>query len=351
VGGNAELSRLTYDDTERMLDFAALARWLVDRGEPVAGELQAKRIGLGQSNLTYGLSDAAGRRWVARRPPLGTLLASAHDVAREHRILVALAGTGVPAPSVIGLVDDPLVCDVPVLVVEYVDGLVIDRIEVAEGLLPNQRHQVGLGLAEVLARLHAVGLDAAGLSGLASHSPYAVRQLQRWSRQWEASRTRDLPSIDRLTAWLRTHVPEQSYLAVVHGDLHLRNVIADPVTCAVRAALDWELCTLGDPLADLGSTLAYWPEAGDEPNGLFAASRLPGFATRAEIAEAYAGGTGADLAALPFWEVLGLWKIAIIAEGVRRRVIDEPANAAEGGPPAAELIDGLVDRALERAGA
>jgi aminoglycoside phosphotransferase (APT) family kinase protein len=289
VGGNAELSRLTYDDTERMLDFAALARWLVDRGEPVAGELQAKRIGLGQSNLTYGLSDAAGRRWVARRPPLGTLLASAHDVAREHRILVALAGTGVPAPSVIGLVDDPLVCDVPVLVVEYVDGLVIDRIEVAEGLLPNQ-----------------------------------------------------------LTAWLRTHVPEQSYLAVVHGDLHLRNVIADPVTCA---ALDWELCTLGDPLADLGSTLAYWPEAGDEPNGLFEAYRLPGFATRAEIAEAYAGGTGADLAALPFWEVLGPWKIAIIAEGVRRRVIDEPANAAEGGPPAAELIDGLVDRALERAGA
>lgn len=201
----------------------------------------------------------------------------------------------------------------------------------------------------MLARLHALSLEAAGLSGLASHSPYAIRQLKRWSRQWEACRTRDLPSLDRLTTWLRRHVPGQASLAVVHGDLHLRNVIADPVTCAVRAALDWELCTLGDPLADLGSTLAYWPEAGEEPIGLFGASRLPGFATRAEIAEAYAKATGADLAALPFWEVLGLWKIAVIAEGVRRRAIDEPANQAEGGPPAAELIDGLVDRALERA--
>jgi aminoglycoside phosphotransferase (APT) family kinase protein len=337
--------------TARVLGTAALARWLVDRGEPVTGELRAERIGLGQSNLTYGLSDAAGHRWVARRPPLGTLLASAHDVAREHRILVALAGTDVPTPGVIGLVDDPLVCDVPVLVVEYVGGLVIDQMEVAEGLLPGQRHQVGLGLAEVLARLHAVDPEAVGLSDLASHSPYAIRQLKRWSRQWEASRTRDLPALDRLTAWLLAHVPEQSRLSVVHGDLHVRNVIVDPVTCAVRAALDWELCTLGDPLADLGSTLAYWPEAGDEPIGLFAASRLPGFATRAEIADAYAEGTGADLATLPFWEVLGMWKIAIIAEGVRRRALDEPANAAEGGPPGAHLIDGLVDRALERAGA
>jgi aminoglycoside phosphotransferase (APT) family kinase protein len=252
---------------------------------------------------------------------------------------------------VIGLVDHPLVCDVPVLVVEYVDGLVIDQMAVADGLLPDQRHQVGLGLAEVLARLHAVDLEAVGLSDLATHSPYAVRQLKRWSRQWEASRTRDLPSLDRLSAWLRAHVPEQSRLAVVHGDLHVRNVIIDPVTCAVRAALDWELCTLGDPLADLGSTLAYWPEASDEPIGLFEASRLPGFATRAEIAAAYAQGTGADLAALPFWEVLGMWKIAIIAEGVRRRALDEPANAAAGAPPAAHLIDGLVARALERAGA
>ena len=352
MGGNAELNRPTCDaTTTRVLDTSALARWLVDRGEPVAGELQAERIGLGQSNLTYGLSDGGGRRWVARRPPRGTLLASAHDVAREHRILVALAGTDVPIPGVIGLVDHPLVCDVPVLVVEYVDGLVIDQMAVADGLLPDQRHQVGLGLAEVLARLHAVDLEAVGLSDLATHSPYAVRQLKRWSRQWEASRTRDLPSLDRLTAWLRAHVPEQSRLAVVHGDLHVRNVIIDPVTCAVRAALDWELCTLGDPLADLGSTLAYWPEASDEPIGLFEASRLPGFATRAEIAAAYAQGTGADLAALPFWEVLGMWKIAIIAEGVRRRALDEPANAAEGGPPAAHLVDGLVDRALERAGA
>lgn len=333
------------------LDVDALGRWLVSRGEPVTGPVTCQRIGLGQSNLTYGVQDAAGHRWVARRPPLGTLLASAHDVAREHRILSALAGTDVPTPGVVGLVEDTLVCEAPVLVVEYVDGLVIDRMESAERLSERQRHRVGLELADVLARLHAVDLEAVGLSGLASHSPYAQRQLKRWSRQWEASRTRDLPALDRLTSWLEAHVPEQSRLSVVHGDLHVRNVILDPESCAVRAALDWELCTLGDPLADLGSTLAYWPQASDEPIGLFEASRLPGFATRDEIAQAYASASGADLSALPFWEVLGMWKIAIIAEGVRRRALDEPANAAEGGPPAAHLIDGLVERALERAGA
>ena len=250
---------------EVALDVAALGRWLASRGEPVAGALSARRIGLGQSNLTYGLTDAEGHRWVARRPPLGTLLASAHDVAREHRILAALAGTDVPTPGVIGLVDDPAVCDAPVLVVEFVDGLVIDRMEVAEALAESQRHRVGLGLAEVLARLHRVDLQAVGLTDLASNSPYPLRQLKRWSRQWEASRTRDLPALDRLTAWLESRVPAQAPIALVHGDLHVRNGILDPGSCEVRAALDWELCTLGDPLADLGSTLAYWPEAGDEP--------------------------------------------------------------------------------------
>lgn len=332
------------------IDPDALGRWLTSRGEEVSGTLEARRIGLGQSNLTYGLSDGAGRRWVARRPPLGTLLASAHDVAREHRILSALSSTDVPTPAVVGLVEDAVVSDAPVLVVEHVDGLVVDRMETAESMTPEQRHRTGLELAGVLAALHALEPEAVGLGDLSSRSPYAERQLKRWSRQWEASRTRDLPDLDRLTAWLHDHVPAGGRLAVVHGDLHIRNVIVDPDTVRVRAALDWELCTLGEPLADLGSTLAYWPEASDPPIGLFGASRLPGSTSRREIAEAYATASGRDLDDLAFWEVLGMWKIAIIAEGVRRRALDEPANAAEGGPPAAHLIDGLVDRALELVG-
>lgn len=338
------------DGTTTALDPGALGHWLATQGEPVAGAVTAERIGLGQSNLTYLVRDEAGHRWVARRPPLGTLLASAHDVAREHRILSALGGTAVPTPGVVGLVEDDSISAAPVLVVEHVDGLVIDRMDVAESMTPEQRGRVGLELADVLARLHAVDLDAVGLDDLASHSPYAQRQLKRWSRQWEASRTRDLRDLDRLTAWLQTHLPVATSLSVVHGDLHIRNVIVDPQSARVRAVLDWELCTLGDPLADLGSTLAYWPEAGDPPIGLFDATRLPGFATRGEIAEAYAAASGRDLADLRFWEVLGMWKIAIIAEGVRRRALDEPANAAEGGPPPAHLIDGLVARALDRVG-
>jgi aminoglycoside phosphotransferase (APT) family kinase protein len=333
------------------LDPAALGHYLAEQGITVTGAISATRIGLGQSNLTYELTDEAGRRWVARRPPLGHLLASAHDVAREHKILSALAGTQVPTPGVIALVEDPAICDAPVLVVEYVDGLVVDRMTAAQALTHEQRHEVGLELARVLARLHAVDLDAVGLSDLASHSPYARRQLKRWSRQWDASRTRDLPRLDRLTAWLSDHVPAANSLTVVHGDLHMRNLILDPVSARVRAALDWELCTLGDPLADLGSTLAYWPESSDPATGLFEASRLAGFATRKEIAETYAAESGRELSALTFWEALGMWKIAIIAEGVRRRAIDEPSNAAEGGPPTVEMIDALVEKAIQRAGA
>lgn len=341
----------TAERARAALDLPGLGDWLALQGASVAGGLEARRIGLGQSNLTYLVTDQAGHRWVARRPPLGTLLASAHDVAREHRILTALAGSDVPTPGVVGLVEDPAICDAPVLLVEYVDGLVIDRMENAEALTLEQRRTIGLDVAEVLACLHAVDLDAVGLSDLASHSPYATRQLKRWTRQLEASRTTERPELDRLTAWLRAHVPEQVGLAIVHGDLHVRNVIADPDTARVRATLDWELCTLGDPLADLGTTLAYWPEAGEPSIGMFEASQLPGFATRREIAEAYAEHSGRDLADLVFWEVLGMWKIAVIVEGVRRRALDEPANAAEGGPPGEEMVDALVDRAFTRAGA
>lgn len=328
------------------LNLPALGAWLLTRGAGVVGPLAAQRIGLGQSNLTYLVTDQAGHRWVARRPPLGTLLASAHDVSREHRVLTALAGTDVPTPGVIGLVEDPEVCDAPVLIVEFVDGLVIDRMENVAAMDTAQRHRIGLDVAEVLARLHVLDIEAVGLADLASHSPYAPRQLKRWTRQLEASRRTERPELDRLTAWLVAHVPEKSGLAIVHGDLHIRNVIADPETAQVRAALDWELCTLGDPLADLGTTLAYWPESGDPQIGVFEASRLPGFATRREIAGAYAEHSRSDLAELTFWEVLGMWKIAIIVEGVRRRAFDEPANAAEGGPPGEELVDGLMDRAL-----
>ncbi|WP_070379085.1 phosphotransferase family protein [Rhodococcus sp. WMMA185] len=329
------------------LDTDAVSRWFGTLGVDRVGTLTFDRIGLGQSNLTYLVQDQGGRRWVLRRPPFGHLLASAHDVAREARILSALEGTGVPTPRVFGLTDDPEVTDVPLLLMEFVDGQVVDRMSVAESLTPDRRRAIGLSLPDTLVKIHAVDLEQTGLIDLASHKPYARRQLKRWSGQWEMSKTRELPALDDLTRRLGDSVPEQRELTLVHGDFHLRNVITSADTGEVVAALDWELCTLGDPLADLGSLLAYWPEPGEKTGGDFPASTLEGFPSREEIAEVYLDATGRDPKVLGFWHVLGLWKLAVIAEGVMRRAQDEPQNRAAAGTPTADRIDEIVAKACD----
>lgn len=328
------------------IDPAAIAGWLPQLGITVTGPLSFERIGLGQSNLTYRVSDADGRSWVLRRPPLGTLLASAHDVAREARILSALETTAVPTPAVYGLTrgDD----DVPLLLMEYVDGVVVDRMSVAESLTPQRRRHIGLSLPKTLATIHAVDIEAVGLADLASHKPYAQRQLKRWAGQWELSKTRELPGLEDLTRRLIAAAPEQRELTLVHGDFHLRNVITSRKTGDVVAVLDWELSTLGDPLADMGSLLAYWPEAGeDDAAGLFTAVTLKGFPDRAEMARVYLTETGRDAETLKYWHALGLWKVAIIAEGVMRRGLDEPQNKAAAGTPTIDRIDALVRQARD----
>jgi aminoglycoside phosphotransferase (APT) family kinase protein len=323
-------------------DGAAASAWLRGLGIGVQPPLTFARAGLGQSNLTYYATDATGRRVVLRRPPLGELLASAHDVAREHRILSALGGSDVPLPVVHGLCRDPAVADVPVLVVSYVDGVVLDDRDDAEALPVPARHRAGLSLVETLARIHAVDLEHSGLADLASHQPYGARQLRRWSGQWEKSRTRDLPGLDALTHRLVALDPGASEVTLVHGDCHLRNVILDPREASVRAILDWELSTLGDPVADLGTLLAYWPLAGDPPTVRFDASTVEGFATRTELVEHYAQVSGRDVSSVPFWHVLGLWKLAIILEGVRRRQRDDPRNLTAAGAIPASAVDDLV---------
>lgn len=323
------------------IDTTAMTAWIAQRVD-VEPPLVHERVGLGQSNLTYLATDAKGVRLVLRRPPMGELLASAHDVAREHRILSALQGSDVPLPVVHGLCEDPQVADRPVLVVSFVEGLVLDERADAEGLAPQARHAVGLSLADTLARIHAVDLDEVGLADLASHSPYAARQLRRWAGQWELSRTRDLPELERLTARLHELEPAPGEIVLVHGDSHLRNVIIDPDDAQVRAILDWELATLGDPLADLGTLLAYWPQPGDPPTMRFDASTVSGFATRDELVEHYVRASGRDVSAVPFWHGLGLWKLAIILEGVRRRQQDDPRNLTAMGEIPEEAVDQLV---------
>lgn len=313
-------------------------------GIDYVGPLRLARIGIGQSNLTFLVSDERAGRWVLRRPPLGRLLASAHDVAREARILSALEGTNVPTPRVYGVGNTG---ETPLVLMDFVDGLVLDQRPVAEGLSLRHRHAIGLSLARTLAKVHAVDLDETGLSDLASHKPYAQRQLTRWSTQWQQSKTRELPLLHELTDRLRANVPEQHELTLVHGDFHLRNVITSLDSGEVAAVLDWELSTLGDPMADLGCLLAYWPESGEPTAGDFAVCTLAGFPTRDELVKAYHEETGRDLSALGFWHALGLWKIAVIGEGVLRRALDEPRNKAAFGTPTVAQIEALVVHAVE----
>ncbi|MCJ0905817.1 phosphotransferase family protein [Rhodococcus sp. ARC_M6] len=329
------------------LDPGAVTQWISGLGIDVSGPLTFDRIGLGQSNLTYLVQDQGGGKWVLRRPPLGHLLASAHDVAREARILSALESTEVPSPQVFGLTEDPAVTEVPLLLMEFVEGAVVDRMPLAEALSPERRGAIGISLAQTLAKIHAVDLQAAGLDDLASHKPYAARQLKRWGGQWEQSKTRECPDLDDLTRRLIAAQPQHTETTLVHGDFHLRNVITSVDDGSVVAALDWELCTLGDPLADVGSLLAYWPAAGEDTGGDFPASSLPGFPSRDEMSQVYLDATGRDPAALKFWHTLGLWKVAVIAEGVMRRARDEPQNAAESGTPTVERIDALIAKARE----
>ncbi len=332
----------TGSTAELAIDRAHLGEWLISLGVRCVGPVEVDRIGAGNSNLTFLVTDAVRHRWVLRRPPLGELLASAHDVVREARVVRALHDTGVPVPQVLGVGAHE---GVPIVLLEYVEGQVIEDAAVAQTLTPHQRRATGLALARALAQVHAVDLTAAGLTDLASHRPYAERQLRRWSRQWDQSRTRELPQVDKLTERLGAAVPEQHELSLVHGDFHLRNMITAPAEGTITAVLDWELCTLGEPLADLGSLLAYWPEAGEPSIAGFEMTALPGFPTRQELVDEYLSRTGRDPAALSFWHALGLWKLAIIAEGVRRRTLDNPDNSTHAGAPTTAQIDHLVDLA------
>ncbi|BBY12515.1 acyl-CoA dehydrogenase [Mycobacterium marseillense] len=329
------------------IDPGAVAQWMFTLGIEFTLPLGFQRIGLGQSNLTYRVSDGAGRTWVLRRPPFGHLLASAHDVVREARIMVALANTDVPVPQILGYTTGSESFGVPLVLMEFVDGLAVDTMDIAETLAPPQRRQIALSLPRTLAAVHGVDLTDAGLANLASHKAYAHRQLKRWSAQWELSKTRTLPEVDELTRRLAAAIPEQREITLVHGDFHLRNLITSVSTNQVVAVLDWELSTLGDPLADMGTLLTYWPEPGETTGGDFAPSTLDGFPDRAEMARLYLETTGRDPAALQYWHVLGLWKLAIICEGVIRRAADEPENRAAAGIPTVQQITSLLSKAYE----
>lgn len=335
---NSDNSQASTNAAKNPFDESALATWLEDVAG-TSGPVTLKRIGAGQSNLTFTATDPHGTTVVVRRPPLGTLAASAHDVEREGRIMAALASTNVPTPTIFGATTNN---GVPVIAMSAIPGITIGSKKAALSVTPEVRRAVSSGLVDAMSAIHAVDLESVGLDDLASHDPYAPRQLRRWAGQWAKTKTRELPALDELTSTLENQLPEQSETVLVHGDLHIGNVIADEQTGVINAVVDWELTTLGDPLADIGSLLAYWPVKGGLILPGFEAPLEEGFPSPQELAERYLEQTGRSEKALAYWHTLGLWKVAIIAEGVVRRVMNNPENAAKAGAPTQEMVEGIV---------
>jgi aminoglycoside phosphotransferase (APT) family kinase protein len=333
-------------DSEKVTD------WFCQHAPEVEPPLEFELIAGGHSNLTFKVTDAADRPWVLRRPPLGQVLATAHDMGREHAIISALAPTDVPVAPTIGLCTDPEVNGAPFYVMGFVDGQVIRDAVTAEKLSIPQRARAGTSIVDVLARIHAVDVDAVGLGDLGRKEGYIERQLKRWYGQWEKSKTRDLPVVDEVFQTLSDCIPEQGPASIVHGDYRLDNCMIDD-NGEIMAVLDWEICTLGDPLADVGLLLVYWGERDGRPDAIpFAATSLEGFPTRDELVTAYTERSRRDLGQIDFYVAFGYWKLACIVEGVYARYIGGAMGDRdrEAFAPFAIQVEMMAEAARESAG-
>ncbi|MDQ3385880.1 MAG: phosphotransferase family protein [Actinomycetota bacterium] len=321
-------------DLDLDLDVDALARWLADH-LGYEGPLEHEVISGGASNLTIGVT-VGGTELVVRRPPVGAFLPSANDVAREHRYLTALRDTDVPVPETLAFCADAGVIGAPFYVMRRLHGLVPHDPTVLAHLTPEEGRAVSERFVDVLRTIHEVDVDAVGLGDAAKRTGYLERQVARWSEQWHRATETDNAAIDELSRLLAERVPASGPATIVHGDYRLGNVMVDGTD--VVGVFDWEMATLGDPLADVGYTLLWWGTA-DRPafNPSQAVADLPGFLTADEVCERYC----ADPAAVRFHLVLAAFKLTIIGEGNRARARRLGQPVADSGTLA------LADWALE----
>jgi aminoglycoside phosphotransferase (APT) family kinase protein len=349
-----------------------LAAWLNDHVQEGPVELKGiELIAGGRSNLTYRLSvsDPAGDRLlVLRRPPLGHVLPTAHDMSRVFRVLSALADTAVPVARPIASCTDAEVIGAPFYLMEYVPGVILRTRADTAGLTDAQCAALSESLADMLAAIHAVDIQAVGLGDLGRGAGYLRRQLDRWQRQWDLSVTRELPEYARLVERLTAALPAEGDVTLVHGDFRLDNALVtlspEP---AIAAVVDWEMATLGDPLADLGLTLVYWTEVGEDgwlsPLATEAEARdgarpvrvraltadataRSGFATRAEFAAGYARRTGRDISRIGYYVAFGYFKLAVVLEGINARY-QLGQTVGEGFDQEGLAVPVLIERAHE----
>lgn len=332
------------------VDLDRLAPWFTTNVPGFTGApLAATLIAGGRSNLTYVITDGS-TEWVLRRPPLGHVLPTAHDMAREHRVLDALRDTAVPVPVVLGFCDDVEVNGAPFYVMQKVEGVIYRDARSLASLSSTDAGRVSHALVDVLADIHAVDYAAVGLEDFGRPDGYCERQVRRWGEQWERSKTREIPAVDEVARRLRAALPRSGTPTIVHGDYRLDNTMMsldDPGR--IVAVLDWEMSTLGDPLADLGLFLLYWGQSDAQVIATGAAiGDQDGFLDHDGIVEAYATRSGRDLSALDWYEVFAAYKLAIIVEGINAR-FQMGKTLGEGFEAMGAMVAGLIDAALDRA--
>ncbi|GAA3992096.1 phosphotransferase family protein [Thermobifida alba] len=311
----------------------------------VTGPLTGELIEGGRSNLTYSVTDGA-TRWVVRRPPLGHVLPTAHDMAREYRVISALADTPVPVPGTVTLCEDETVIGARFYVMDFVTGVPLRRAEQLAPRGPERTRDIALRLIDTLAALHSVDPADVGLADFGRPEGFLERQVRRWGKQLDASRSRDLPGIDELRARLAENVPASGPAAIVHGDYRLDNALVDEDD-RITAVLDWEMSTLGDPLTDLGLMLVYFSEEILATPGPGDVHRAPGFPGGDELIARYAERSGRDVSRLDWYTGLAFFKLAVILEGIHYRYT-QGKTVGRDFDYIGEVVPVLVEGGLKR---
>jgi aminoglycoside phosphotransferase (APT) family kinase protein len=331
-------------------DSSALNRWIQAEGVTDLGDLRGVQlIAGGRSNLTYRL-DLDGGRLVLRRPPLGHVLPTAHDMSREYRVLTALQGTAVPVPVPVAICQDPEIIGAPFYLMRYVDGLVLRGAAEGALLTTEQAGQLSELLVQMMATIHAVNIAEVGLTDFGRPDGYMARQLARWQKQWALSAQREVPGYNELVARLTAGLPPSSEGTLVHGDFRLDNTLVRlGEKASIEAVVDWEMSTLGDPLADLGLTLMYWADASDDRGWLDISvgagiTARPGFFTRSEFAARYGELTGRDLSGIGYYIAFGCFKLAAVMEGINARFM-QGKTVGEGFDREGRAVPVLIARA------
>ncbi len=332
------------------IDVPAVSAWIATTVPDAKPPFSFELIAGGRSNLTYRVVDATGRSMALRRPPVSHVLPTAHDMKREHTVISALGPTDVPVPRTLGLCLDESVNGAPFYLMSFVEGHIVRDEAAAAELSEAGRARASHSLIDTLAKLHTVDVDAVGLGEFGRREGYIARQLKRWHGQFAQSTVDGVPGpavVDRVHELLAKQIPEQQTIAIVHGDYRLDNTVLDDDGNVV-AILDWEICTLGDPLADLGLLMVYWAEAGDKEVALtgVAPTTMPGFAARSDLLDWYASASGLDVSGVSYYMAFGLWKLACILQGVYVRYA---GGAAAGDRSGVDQFAASVGKLGERA--